>query len=122
MAAQIADFSPKKINLKVTAGDDIVLPVTVKQDGDPVDLTDYVFRCQFRESDGTLVYDLTEGDGITVYPLLGKFDIIADGAETIGYDCETELKYDIDVVNPEGNRRTWIAGICTVSPQITANS
>lgn len=121
MAAQLADFSPKIVNLKVTAGDDIFLPITVKQDGDPIDISDYVFHCQFREKDGTIVYDLTQGDGITIYPLIGKFDIRGDGAETAGYDCETELKYDIDVVDPNDNRRTWIAGTCTVSPQITTN-
>ena len=120
MAAQILDLSSQIINLRnLTAGDDLRINMVIKQDGTPIDLTDYIFRCQFREQDGTLIYDLTEIAGITVTPLLGKVDILGDGTETEGYTCETTLYYDIEVTDATGYKKTWISGTCIIKPQIT---
>lgn len=120
MSATIVDFSPVKVILKdVTAGDDITIFMTVTQDGDPVDLTDYEFKCQFREQDGTLVYDMAEGSGITITPLIGKVDIVGEGSATENYTCDTTLNYDVQVVRPDGYKKTWISGTCKIIKQIT---
>ena len=61
--------------------------------GAPVDLTAYSIKCQARDKEGTLLFSLSEADGIDVYvPLEGKFRITV--LDTTKFDIKV---YDIDI-------------------------
>ena len=88
------------------------------ENGDPVDLTDYTITCQGRETTAStgLLWDLSDGSGITVTPATGVVKL------TITLDTTVTARtgeYDVKAEDGDGNVSYPKYGQVKIIPAIT---
>jgi len=123
----------EKHNLEIPQGETFTITFTFKDSsGNPVDLTDYYGRCQFRETvdAATVLYDSTlSGVGeissttyrygdITVEFATGKVTLKIPAATTAAF-AFTSAKYDLEIVSPAGDVTRLVKGNIKVDPEVT---
>jgi hypothetical protein len=144
MAAQTINQSPQVTDFTVLAGDTLQFGFRIRDvdTGQLVPLTGKTIHCQVRTKQGVLKQDLTEGDGITIttspewntaqdgaqdpVPPVADEDV-TDGMAVLLIEAATtadiatcrELKYDIEVTEPDGQVRTHRIGRITGQTGVT---
>jgi hypothetical protein len=108
------------LNFSTKRGDTFAeVPFQINKDGVPIDLTGAIIRMQLRKSPGGTIYlNLTSvsnlGITITSEP---------DGAFKINemiLNLEPNVYlYDIEIIFPSGEVKTWVSGQFTVTNDIT---
>ena len=93
----------------------------VDANGDPVDLTGYTARCDFKRriEDAAALISLTTGNGrIVITPLTGSVLRSLTSAETANIEFRNAL-HDLILISASGIVVRICSGPVTVSPQIT---
>jgi hypothetical protein len=107
----------------ITAGDDIEFALEVKVNGviqNDAQLAGWTLACQVRDTAtwatrGNLI---TVGNGCDIGD--NKFNILISGENHTHYlRTAASLSYDVQLINPDGIKRTYLAGIITGSKDST---
>lgn len=102
-----AVYNPKRF----TQGAYWSMTLLLKDDnGNPIDLTGYAAKMQFRKSTGApVVLELSSPtSGITITPAQGRIDIAATAAQTALF--VSKLQYDLKLTPPDSHIAYPIAG------------
>lgn len=89
-------------------------------DDEPVNLSAYSVRMQVRRSysSPTVVFSLTEGDGITVDDEAGSINLFISATDTAAAHAG-EYVYDIELEDSEGIVDRFLEGKFSLSPEVT---
>ncbi len=117
MTHQVQDFS-------IHAGDDLIIPVTVTEDGTPtgtpVDITGallIVWALSTREGTIARVLTKTLGEGIEVTDASGGvFEVTIDTEDT--RDLSGRYQHQARITDSGGSKSTVMSGLVTVDPTI----
>lgn len=96
--AQTISLSPAIVNFEgLVQGDSLSFKVTLTDDaGDPISLTGTDTEMDVKRLDGSLVFTLTDGDGITyTNPGGGEMTVSVEPADTANLDPEYTYRYDL---------------------------
>ncbi len=89
--------------------------------GDPMDLTGFTAaRMQIRSSvpSSTVLFELTEGDGITLGDAAGTIALFISDTDTAAFDWDRGV-YDLELVSGGGIVTRLLEGKVKVSPEVT---
>lgn len=110
---------PGEYDFTLYRGDDRRQPLIFRDsdDGTPIDFTDHTWACQVRENhdDAEVVAEfvIEEDD-----PAAGQIAIYAPGEETEGLPIR-DYVYDLESIDTDGFRQTWLYGEITIMPDVT---
>lgn len=110
---------PKRFDLEVYQGDTFTFNLVLKGDGGtPLDLTGWEGIAQIKKADGspgeTPSLDLDIGD------TNGTVVISLTGTESNALDPDSgPYKYDVQLTDTAGNKRTFIGGVITITEDIS---
>jgi hypothetical protein len=132
----VLGVKPVKQDIQFVKGDDVDLyfrlqaqvfnPSTqLYEAGDYVNLTGSEVRSQIRDDfGGALLETFTPGlADQTIYPGLLVLSLTADQTETFDPPplvAKNTYKYDVEIILPNGKKRTYIQGSVSVLPEVTA--
>ncbi len=126
MVVQAGVPLPSRVDLPIYRGDNVDAPFRLYSTPDNgvtknyYDLTGYTGHAQVRRTAGSEV--LLELDVAIVLPQTGsdkgKILVTADGDDTEVMPCSC-LKWDLELTDPQGGRRTWLRGEADVTCDIT---
>lgn len=119
------DVSAPNLTIAMTAGDDLLLRLTMLSAGVPKDITGWTLKAEIRNGrNHALIDTLIIGDGFTVLaqvsPTVGRFDMLIPRAATAGLDECKKIIFDIETINDDGLKRTYLYGIITPKKGVTA--
>lgn len=100
--AQIISLTPAITHFEeLVQGDSLSFKITLEDDaGDPINLTGTTAEMDVKRIDGTLVFTLTVGDGITfTNPTGGEMTLLVEPSETNTLDPEFTYRYDVQWTN-----------------------
>lgn len=108
-----ASLLPKRYDINVYQGDTFRFVLRLGYQGQPTDLTGWTGRCHVKDTQGTIQSEATvditnESTG----------EITVDFGDT-GQIGAGEHKYDLELTDAGGNRRTYIGGKFIVTEDIT---
>ena len=109
---------------RITAGDDFAFTLLIKKDGVAENLTGWSIEAQVKDkSDGTLIATLSIGSGITLAvqsgSTLGQALVVIEQSITEELRTRKCLVLDIQTVNTDGLKRTYLKMHITASVDIT---
>lgn len=110
-----------ELDIDLPQGSDFRYSFTLQdRDGNVLELLGWSARMQGRDSaDDSLIFDLTEGDGITIDTSQNKILIVILASETAAFDFE-KGRYDLEVFNAATvETRRVLAGRLTLSDEVT---
>lgn len=112
-----AESLPSNFDLVLYKGDYFSTSVVIKDSTDsPLNLTGYTANCSIKASySASSSFDAT----CTITALEGKVDILFPSTVTDGIAAGSYV-WDFQVVNPDGNVRTYIAGDVKIYDEVTA--
>lgn len=106
--------------IRITAGDDFIFTARIKADGVAQDLTGWDIVSQIKDkSTGDLLGTLEIGSGITLLPAIGDALVVVPALITEELRTRKCLVMDIQTVNTEGYKRTYIKITMTGAIDIT---
>lgn len=110
--------------VRITAGDDFVFTIKIKQDGVAENITGWLIKADVKDkATGTLIATLTIGSGITIQPQSGA--TVGHAIVVVGSTITEELRtikcmvLDIETVNTQGFKRTYLKMQITGSVDVT---
>lgn len=118
---QTISLSPALVNFEeLVQGDSLSFKITLTDDaGDPIDLTGTDAEMDVKRLDGSLVFTLIVGDGITFTdPGGGEMTIAVEPSETETLDPEYTYRYDVQWTNGT-SVRTLAWGTIQTIQQVT---
>lgn len=110
------DFMPANYDLKLYKGDYFPLKLTLKDNaGVAINLTGYTAKAQIRATfDDPNPYNFTA----TMNPTAGEVNFELPSSVSATIPAGTYI-WDVQVTDPNGNTRTYIAGDVTVHDEVT---
>ena len=90
------------------------------EDESPIQLNFHTAKMQVRDVQGgkKLAFTLTEQDGITIYPTLGKLSI-SISAERTNKMFYPKSAYDLVLIDPSVNKTRLLEGYMTLNRSVT---
>lgn len=114
-----------ELDLTIEQGTDyeLVLHLASKPpDPQPLDLTGYTARSQFRPNHGhdtAVLYELTTSNGrLTIDGPAGTITVTIPGEDSSAWQWRTAV-YDLELVNPSGRPKRLFKGAVRVDPEVT---
>jgi len=107
---------PTQVNGDTFDGVQFTLTSTVDSVTTPIDLTDCLLFCQFKDSKGIVVRDMSIGNGITVTDAVDGIFRIDSFLLTIGVGT---FVYDIQLIYNSGVVKTYVKGQIIILPDVT---
>ena len=112
------NLKPKRYDIEIYQGDTFSFNLVLKDgSGNPLTITGWTGLAQIKK-----VSDSSPGEtpSLTVTNEgAGTFKIALTDTETGALDGDTEYKYDVQVTDNSGNKRTYIGGKITVTEDIS---
>ena len=112
-------------NITMSRGDSVVLSGSLTLGGDPYDLSGaslwFTAKTKHTDADEDAIFQKTVGDGITVVSAAqGLISVAIDPDDTSSLSAvKTQLVWDLQVVDSEGNVYTAASGYLIVNPDVT---
>lgn len=110
-----------EVNFTLDQGSTFTQTLVYKDsEGNPVDLTSYTARSKARASleSNVIIWNLTNGNGITLGGATGEITLTIDAADTADYEPGAVYVYDLELINGTTITRL-IQGQVTVSGEVT---
>ena len=114
-------FNTGTYNFTLNQGSTLRKTFTWTACGDPVDLTGWTGRSQFRTTiqSPTAALDMTSlNGGIIIDPLVGSITMFASAGDTSLLTADGYV-YDLELINPSGDVDRLVQGYVTMSPGVT---
>lgn len=110
------EFLPSNFDLELYKGDYFPFRLLLKDStGAPLNLTGYTARSQIRDYiDSTVVFEFAT----SIVPTEGAVDIMLNSTTSSGLAPGSYI-WDVQLTNPDGNTRTYIAGDVKVYDEVT---
>jgi hypothetical protein len=118
------DVSAPVLNVAMTAGDDLLIRLTMLSASLPKSITGWTFKAEIRNGqNNALITTLTIGAGFTVLPqvspTIGRFDMLIPRTATAGLDECKKIIFDIETINEDSLKRRYLYGIITPKKGVT---
>lgn len=113
------NLRPKRYDIEIYQGDTFSFQLKLKDNAaNPVDVTGWTALAQIRK-----ISDSSPGEtpamSATIQGTEGTVVLSLTDTETSALDGETEYKYDVQLTDAGGNKRTYIGGKITVTEDIS---
>lgn len=112
------NLQPKRWDVVIYKGDTFRFYMRMNNNGSPVDVSNWEVLAQIKK-----VSDSTPGEtpalNATVGTTDGLIEVFLSGTETAALINNTEYKYDVQITDTSGNKRTFIGGRITVTEDIS---
>jgi hypothetical protein len=116
---QGASIKPKRFDIEIYQGDDFEFNVVLKDNtGTPLNLTGWTGIAQIKKSSDNGTAEAPQFD-IEVGTTDGRVTASIAGEDTALLQPQVPYKYDLQLSDTEGKRRTFLAGTILVTEEVS---